>query len=131
MANSPLMNGFKRSQHGSHGRLAEEKAARRLGARLTPASGACDGAKGDMSTEDMLIENKATKNASMSLKLEWLQKIAHEAQGRGKQPALALQFVSENGNPRPDGAWVCIPEWVYNELIAQRETHGLPEETGG
>lgn len=115
MAESPLDRRIGKRNSGTHGQVAEKRTAKRLAADLTPASGAIDGAKGDMATCDMLIENKATKNASMSLKLDWLQKIAHEAEGKGKQPALAVQFVTTDGKPVRDGAWVMVPEWVFKE----------------
>lgn len=114
MADSPFL---RRRKQGGHGQKAEKKTARRLGASLTPASGAIDGAKGDMAVSDTLIENKATKKLSLILKYEWLLKIAHEAIGKNKEPALTLQFVTEDGKPRPDGAWVCIPERHYREIL--------------
>lgn len=104
----------KKSETGNRGRAAEAKTARRVKGYLTPASGA-GGVKGDISTDDFLIENKSTVNASMSLKLSWLSKIAHEARGRAKRPALAIQFTDDAGKPVKDGGWVMVRESDFKE----------------
>lgn len=102
---------------GASGRRAEKKTAVRLGARVTPASGALDAFKGDFAVKDWLVENKSTVNASMSVKLDWLQKISREAAPNGKTPALAVQFCNEQGEPVPGGRWVMVPEDVFEELL--------------
>ena len=70
---------------GKVGRVAETKTGKRLGGRMVAASGAMIGVKGDIDLDDFLVENKSTVNGSMSLKLQWLQKISHEALGRSKR----------------------------------------------
>lgn len=101
---------------GQVGRASEAKAAKSLAARLTPASGALAGAKGDMTTKDYLIEAKSTINKSMSLKLLWLQKIQHEALTTGKTPALSVRFTTEYGDAVQGGDWVMIPASEFKEL---------------
>lgn len=116
----PTANRGRDDAMGVHGRRAETKVAKRLGARLTSGSGnKLD--KGDMVLADFRIESKATKNRSMSLKLHWLEKIHEQAVAKAQQPALALQFVDDAGEPCHAGAWVAIPEHLFNELLEQSD----------
>jgi hypothetical protein len=107
---------LKRQQIPRHGQKAEKRLSKRIKAKLTPASGALEGAKGDMEKRNFLIESKATKHASISVTLEWLDKIAIEARDRGKDPALVIQFVDAAGNPWRGSSWVLIPERVFAEI---------------
>jgi len=107
---------LKRNRIPRHGQLAEKRAAKRLGGRLTPASGAKDGAKGDITKSQFLIESKATKHASITIKLAWLDKISKEAEDSGKVPAMILQFVDVAGNPWRGSGWFLVPERIFNEL---------------
>ena len=66
---------------------------------------------------DYLVENKSTEHRSISLKLDWLDKISVEAREEGKVPALAIQFVDKAGNPVRRGRWVMIPEDEFAEMI--------------
>lgn len=108
---------LRRASKQRHGSLAEKKAAKRLGARLTFASGSLDFQKGDFSTRDFLFENKSTVARSLSVKLDWLEKISTEAHPKLLYPAVSIQFVTGDGSPRKDGAWVLIPEWAFKELV--------------
>lgn len=102
---------------GHVGRVSEAKVAKKLAARLTPASGALAGAKGDMSVNNYLIEAKSTVKRSLSLKLDWLEKINHEALSTGKVPALSVRFTTEYGDEVRGGNWVMIPESEFKELM--------------
>lgn len=106
---------------GETGRKAERKAAKRQGADLIAGSGCSDLNKGDARLDgsefDWLLENKATEKNSYSLKYETLLKILDESRGQGRLPALTLQFATADGNPRKGGAWVVIPEWVWQEML--------------
>ena len=106
---------------GASGRSSEDRTNKRMGGRQTPASGAMVGAKGDIQLGDILLEAKSTTATSMTVALNWLLKIAGEASRVGKVPALSVTFVTANGTPRQDGAWVMIPERVFMEM----EAHGL------
>jgi hypothetical protein len=108
---------LKRMAKPRHGQSAEKRAAKRLGARQTPASGAMEGAKGDLRKDGFLIESKATTAASLSVKLAWLAKIAKEAEDAGRVPALAIQFVDAHGGALRLGSWVMIRESTFMELI--------------
>jgi len=107
----------KKAATGSTGRLAEGRAAKRLGGKLTPASGALEGSKGDFLTSNFLVENKATEKGSLKLELDWLLKIAQEARERNLEPALAVQFVRGDGKPYKGGGWVMIRESLFKELV--------------
>jgi hypothetical protein len=85
--------------------------------RETPASGAMDGAKGDMRKHDWLLEAKSTTAASMKLEYRWLGKVSAEAAAVGKLPALAITFTYPNGREVRDGKWVLISEDVFKELL--------------
>lgn len=96
---------------GATGRRAEGHTYRRM-----KGSGAWDGAKGDMRSDDFTVESKATEANSYSLKLEELRKIEREATATGRRPAFAVQFVDGTGRPRPGGAWVLVREDDFRSM---------------
>lgn len=87
--------------------------------RLTPASGAVQGAKSDGVLGQFRMELKSTTDASISLKQEWLVKISHEALAHSQTPALMLSFVTPEGQARMDlnSEWVAIPKSAFMELL--------------
>lgn len=108
-----------------HGTLSEARVSKKIGGRLTPASGAMEGAKGDFNldvNEDYLfkMECKATNSKSMSLKYEWLCKIRNEALETNRIPALTISFVDPKGRAVPNGDHVVIPLWLFTELIGKQ-----------
>lgn len=117
MAVNPLRGGAV-VPHNSHGKAYEGHAAKKMGARLRPASGAMVGAKGDMSKGQYLIESKSTTSASLPIQLGWLVKITEEAQAQGKTPALLMAFVLPTGRPVPnaESEWVAVPKQHWLEL---------------
>lgn len=108
----------------SHGQKAEKKAARRLGGTTRAGSGAVEGFKGDITLSTFLVENKTTEHRSISLKLDWLEKVSEEARQEGREPALAIQFVDKLGNSTRTGRWVMIPEDEFYELHEARKRDG-------
>lgn len=102
---------------GQVGRKSEDKLAKSLGAKVTPASGAMSSAKGDMVHRDFLIEAKSTVNKSMSLKFEWLEKVTQEALETGKTPALSIRFTDSDGKAVRSGDWVAVPRTIYEEFV--------------
>ena len=98
------------------GRDSEKRTAGRLRASLKPASGAMEGAKGDMSTPEYTIEAKATQNLSMSVPLDWWLGVNQYAREQNREPALTLTFVTANGRPRKNGRLVIISEEHFREL---------------
>lgn len=104
-----------------HGNTAEKHLAKKLKGRQSVASGAIDFNKGDITTEQFLIESKATVNESLGVKVDWLLKIAQEALEKNKKPALAIQFVTGNGRPIHNGVWVCIRLQDFEDYTAYLE----------
>ncbi|MCO5157905.1 MAG: hypothetical protein M9945_14345 [Aquamicrobium sp.] len=109
----------RRAKHaiGKSGRASEQRLARQLKAKARPASGAMEGAKGDIDLGAVLMEAKSTTALSMGLKLEWLAKISREARQEGKSPALMISFVTPDGNPVVDGEWVAVPRHVWEDSV--------------
>lgn len=121
MKTNPFFARQQRAGIGASGRRAEKKTAQRVGARQTAASGALDAQKGDFTVKGVRAENKSTQNASMSIKLAWLEKITKESLPNGETPVLSIQFVNEAGVPVKSGAWVMVPESVFREWVDGRE----------
>lgn len=110
------LRGRKTFNKGS-GHLSEMRVAQSFGAEQTAASGAMEGYKGDLKWNRLMIECKSTVQLSISLKLEWLRKVAKEARAEDETPALHINFVTENGQPVKDGSWVLMRESDFKELI--------------
>jgi hypothetical protein len=106
---------LRRAIKSNHGRTAEKKAAKRIGGKITPASGALQHSKGDIRKDRFLIDSKATVNESFRLTTEQLAKISKEALDAGKDPAILVQFVNHSGRVHA-GSWVVIPERVFREV---------------
>lgn len=113
---NPYLDRLANKKIGATGRKAEKRAAKSLGARLTPASGAAQ-SKGDMSRGEFLIEHKSTVQESMGLKRDWLEKIEREALFTGKSPALMIDFLRPSGDAHPAGRWVLVQESVFKEIL--------------
>lgn len=110
---------FSGKREAGIGTTAEKSFAKRVGGRLTPGSGALrQKSDGEILHTSVAyrFENKATEKASLSLKLEWLEKISREATAREQVPLLSFQFV-DGGNVRPFGSWVAMPESEFNRLV--------------
>ena len=77
----------------------ENRVAKKLGGKVNSNSGATDFYKGDIRTDEMLIECKtSTKEVkSVSIKKEWLQKLDEERFAMGKyHSAMAFDFGDGN-----------------------------------
>ena len=106
----------KRKEIGRAGRASERRLSKTIGGRLTPASGAVDGAKGDIRFNDFLLEAKSTTRDSFSVDYRQLAKIKAESLSNDKAPGLTVSFVTGNGVPRQSGEWVLIPLSLFREL---------------
>lgn len=106
---------------GQHGRAAEKKLAKRLGAKLTPASGALSFEKSDMTLSDFRIESKATMKNSYRISLEDLLKVNQEALEKGGYPVFVIQFVAPSGDIRAGGSWAVVPEYVWKEMLCAKD----------
>lgn len=123
MTLSPFERRLAKRDNGHHGRQAEKKIATRLAGTTQPGSGALDSAKGDVkvatATFSFLIENKATKGDSLSVKKDWCLKIYQEALETNQTPALAFQFTNDAGQSEKRERWVALPEWAFKQLIGE------------
>ena len=117
MTDNPYLRRQSKHVIGQAGRASEKKLSRQLGGRMRPASGAVEGAKGDIDLGGVLLEAKSTTGRSIGVTFEWLSKIAGEARSEGKVPALSLSFVRPDGSPLMDGQWVAIPLHVWEERL--------------
>lgn len=107
----------RKNKIGGAGISSERNLSKRLGGRLTPASGAMEGAKGDIVLPNFLVEAKSTTGDSLGVKLEWLAKITREAIAKGLRPALGITFVTGSGAPVDGGKWIAIPEHVFEGMM--------------
>lgn len=71
----------------------EKRVAKELGGRVTPASGALWGAKGDVRSEYFLVECKVTSKSSYPLKDTIWDKIAKEAlHDNMREPVMCIEL---------------------------------------
>ena len=105
---------------GDAGRAAEKTLAKKLGMKLTPASGAAS-SKGDMSDERFLVEVKSTIKDTYSLSIQTLMKIHGEALMSGKLPAFVLLFTDPHGAPVREGEWIAVPRWAWEQMEVKED----------
>jgi hypothetical protein len=74
----------------------EKRLAKQVSGTRPAASGAFWTRKGDVRTEDLLIEAKQTDKASYSIKKQIWDKIRREALLDGRTPVLAIQIQDRN-----------------------------------
>lgn len=80
----------------------EKEIAKDLGARRVPGSGMLTGWKGDIESEDYLLDSKNTEKKIIQLKAEDLSKITKEARNAGRIGHLVLTFL-------PDKHYAVVP----------------------
>lgn len=93
----------------------ENRVAKVLGGRRQKASGALPGAKGDVRGVELLAECKRTDKKSISITIEYLQKITQEAGYYGKIPCVAIEIESPPKFVNKD--WILLPAGFVNELL--------------
>lgn len=74
----------------------EKRIAKAIGGLNVPASGAFWSRKGDVRSDDLLVEAKTTDHASYSIKKQIWEKIRREALSDGRIPVLAIQIQNRN-----------------------------------
>ena len=74
----------------------EKRIAKRIGGSRTAASGAYWQRKGDVRSDDLLIEHKYTGKKSFSVKSDVLKKIMREAILDGRIPVLGIHLDGED-----------------------------------
>jgi hypothetical protein len=100
------------------GLRAERLAARgHTNARRAIASGRLSHDPGDYHIGRFLFEHKGTEEVAISLRREWLTKIAKEALPIARTPALELRFCTEDGRARSDAEWIGVQAHTSAELI--------------
>lgn len=95
--------------------VQEKRLAKSLGGRRTPGSGS-KAIKGDVHTQEELVEAKTTSKTQYTLKLEDLQKLERQATGAGKRPVFAIELNNEARVNLLNREWVLIPRHDYEEL---------------
>jgi len=85
---TPIRNTIKKKSVKQEKQLAKD-----LGARRTPQSGAQTTSPNDMTIKGgYVLESKATKSKSISLKKEWLEQLKQSPINFGKIPVLVVEF---------------------------------------
>lgn len=74
----------------------EKRLAKAVGGSTNAASGAFWSRKGDVRSDDLLIEHKWTGKKSFSLKAEVLEKIVMEAIIDSRMPVLGISLNNKN-----------------------------------
>jgi hypothetical protein len=88
----------------------EKRLAKRVGGSTTAASGAFWSRKGDVRSDDLLIEHKWTGKKTKTIKAEELEKITTEAIIDGRTPVFGISLNNKN--------YVIL---VENDFIEMRE----------
>lgn len=105
-----------RTDSQKRSRLQEKRAAKRVGGRVQPASGA-GRAKGDVRVpRELRMECKLTRANSYSLRLDLLQKIEREAT-TGEKPVFEIEFQGVF----PAKRYVVLPGWLYDHYANLEE----------
>jgi hypothetical protein len=74
----------------------EKRLANKVGGSRNAASGALWSRKGDVRSDDLLIEHKWTGKKSFSLKADVLEKIVREAILESRMPVLGVSLNNKN-----------------------------------
>lgn len=74
----------------------EKRIAKRIGGKRNAASGAYWQRKGDVRSDDLLIEHKYTGKKQTTIKSEVLKKIVREAILDGRTPVLGIHLDGED-----------------------------------
>jgi Holliday junction resolvase len=93
----------------------EKEISESLGGYAHIGSGRLDGLKSDGSTDRYQIEAKQTAKQSISIKMEWLQKITDEALPCGRIPIVAIRFLNCD-DLLTDRDWILVPASEFKDL---------------
>lgn len=110
--------GAKQKKHRS--KKFERRAAKAIGGSRHALSGANEKLKGDFSNDLLLAEHKYTDKASLSIKREWLEKVAIEALAVGKTPAFAFTFGVWTHEQLVPKDWIAVPASFLNRLMESK-----------
>lgn len=101
-----FLTGTANEKTGAQAKRQEKSAAKTLGGRTTVGSGN-KGMKGDVWAGNLMVECKSTDKRSISLKLDWLEKLVREAFQKGREAVLLLRW--DANTTLPPGDWAVIP----------------------
>lgn len=93
----------------------ENRVAKKVGGNRQKASGALPGAKGDVRSVELLTECKRTDKKSISITIEFLQKITQEAGYYNKIPSVSIEIESPPKFVNKD--WILLPAGFVQELL--------------
>ena len=85
-----------KSEGQKQSRKHENRLAKKIGGSRTAASGAYWQRKGDVRSDDLLIEHKYTGKKQTTIKSEVLKKIMREAILDGRTPVLGIHLDGED-----------------------------------
>lgn len=107
-----------------YSRRQESRVARTIGGKVQANSGATAFHKGDVISDNFLIECKTatTEKASMSIKQDWIEKLKEEAFAMNR-PFWALAF-NFGGLRNKENFYI-----INEELFTQLQTYLLQEDT--
>ena len=94
----------------------EEKGARLIGGRRHVGSGSIEGLKSDASSSRWQLEAKQTSRKSISVSIEWLEKISREARTQDKHPILFFRFTNIPSDIAMEQDWVVIPASAFERM---------------
>lgn len=97
-------------------RKGEERTARALGGKRQPASGATPWAKGDVKSEEWLVERKDTMGQQFTLRVADLRKLRSQALHEDKTGVFVVAF---NGSEPPMEVAV-IPMSLF-KMLTERD----------
>ena len=97
-------------------RKHEDRLAKKVGGSRTAASGAFWSRKGDVRSEELLIEHKWTGKKSFSVKADVLEKIVTEAIIDSRMPVLGISLNNKN--------YVILTEDDFLEMREKLQSNG-------
>lgn len=113
----------RRIERKKRSKTHEKRVAKEFGGKRQPFSGAAEGAKGDIKTEQVLMDHKFTDKLSYTITQEILVKLSKEAQEEGKDvPALVIKFDKPVQELKwlNQTEWALIPSSVLKDLLASK-----------
>ena len=90
------LSSHMKSEGQKQSRKHEDRLAKKIGGKRSAASGAFWSRKGDVRSDDLLIEHKWTGKASFTVKAAVLEKIVKEAILDSRTPVLGFSLNNEN-----------------------------------
>lgn len=121
------------ADNNNPGIKSEKRIAKILGGEGRIGSGSLDSCKGDFTTKmghiEFLGECKATQAGSISIKYEWLLKIASEARELVRHPLFTLSFIRGDGAAKKRGDWIAMPLGDYKQFVLEFEDMAAELET--